>query len=97
MEWDLPQDYRRIKQPQRREVRLQYIVEQDGKCAHCQSDLSDNPRADIAAKPIRWGLFPGGEGFLRHPVHLHHDHKTGMTIGAVHAYCNAVLWQYHKE
>lgn len=32
-----------------------------------------------------------------YPVHLHHDHKTGLTIGAVHAKCNAVLWQYYGE
>jgi hypothetical protein len=28
---------------------------------------------------------------------LHHCHQTGLTIGAVHAKCNAVLWQYHGE
>jgi hypothetical protein len=40
-------------------------------------------------------LFP--ELFLKYPVHLHHSHVTGLTIGAVHAYCNAVLWVYHDE
>jgi hypothetical protein len=40
-------------------------------------------------------LFP--KNFLKWPVHLHHSHDTGMTIGAVHSYCNAVLWQYHNE
>jgi hypothetical protein len=34
---------------------------------------------------------------LEDSVHLHHSHETGMTIGAVHARCNAVLWQYHGE
>ena len=37
------------------------------------------------------------ENFFKYPVHLHHSHYTGMTIGAVHANCNAVLWQYHGE
>jgi len=46
-------------------------------------------------KRIDWDLFP--PGFLKNPVHLHHNHDTGMTIGAVHAYCNAVLWQYYGE
>ena len=32
--------------------------------------------------------------FFKWPVHLHHCHDTGMTTGAVHCYCNAVLWQY---
>ena len=40
-------------------------------------------------------LFP--PNFFKWPVHLHHSHDTGMTIGAVHARCNAVLWQYHGE
>jgi hypothetical protein len=31
---------------------------------------------------------------LKSPIHLQHDHDTGLTEGAVHAYCNAVLWQY---
>lgn len=31
---------------------------------------------------------------LRYPVHLQHNHDTGMTEGAVHARCNAVMWQY---
>jgi hypothetical protein len=31
---------------------------------------------------------------LLHPVHLQHSHVTGLTEGAVHAFCNAVLWQY---
>lgn len=25
------------------------------------------------------------------------DHKTGMTEGAVHNYCNAVMWQYENR
>lgn len=38
-------------------------------------------------------LFP--KGFFDHPVHLHHNHDTGLTIGAIHCYCNAISWQYH--
>jgi hypothetical protein len=30
-------------------------------------------------------------------IHLQHCHKTNMTEGAVHAYCNAVLWQYEGK
>jgi len=30
-------------------------------------------------------------------MHLHHNHETDMTEGAVHAYCNAVLWQYEGK
>ena len=28
---------------------------------------------------------------VKHPVHLHHSHTTGLTIGAVHEYCNMIL------
>jgi hypothetical protein len=38
-------------------------------------------------------LFP--PNFLKYPVHLQHNHDTDMTEGAVHARCNAVMWQYH--
>ena len=31
---------------------------------------------------------------LDHPIHLQHSHNTGVTEGAVHNYCNAVMWQY---
>lgn len=90
-----PADYRAMTQPERRKMREAYVVEQNGFCCHCSKPLDRKPDMSL---PIRWSLFPGGhDGFLRYPVHLHHNHKTGMTIGAVHAYCNAVLWQYHGE
>ncbi len=47
---------------------------------------------DITDKKINWKLFP--ENFLKYPIHLQHNHDTGMTEGAVHNYCNAVMWQY---
>lgn len=92
-----PANYRLMTQPERRAMREAYVEEQQGLCHHCQSLLCDPPPPAITGKPIKWSLFPGGRNFLRHPVHLHHDHATDMTIGAVHAYCNAVLWQYHGE
>lgn len=93
----LPVDYRPLSQWERRNVRLRYIDLQDGLCHHCGGSLEVNPPPNITGKHIDWRRFPGGINFLRHPIHLHHNHKTGMTIGAVHAYCNAVLWQYHGE
>lgn len=92
MTYALPQDYTKLEWWQRRDVRNQYVQEQNGKCKHCKGDLSESPSQ---TKKIRWSLFP--PNFLKYPVHLHHNHDTGMTIGAVHAYCNAVLWQYHGE
>ena len=91
----LPQNYNRLTWQERRAVRLEYIARQGGKCQHCNGDLSAPPPASITNKRINRRLFP--ETFFAHPVHLHHDHGTGLTIGAVHNYCNAVLWQYYGE
>lgn len=94
MTYNLPANYNNISQPERREVRQQYRKEQDNLCYYCECSLDVRPIHD---KEVNWDLFPSGKGFLKYPVHLHHCHDTGMTIGAVHAYCNAVLWQYHGE
>ena len=93
MNYKLPVDYDVLTPKQRREVRLQYIEEQDGRCMYCNKPLDDAPHERVLDLPINWDLFP--QGFLRWPVHLQHCHDTGMTEGAIHAYCNAVLWQYH--
>ena len=90
----LPTDYTVLNQLERREARLKYIEIQDNKCFYCHKSLDWNPPQEILAKEINWHLFPGGRNFLNHPIHLQHNHDTGMTEGAVHAYCNAVLWQY---
>ena len=91
----LPVDYTKISQPERRKVRLAYIELQKNRCAFCQEPLDGKPSQDVLNKPISSKMFP--VGFLLHPIHLHHNHKTGMTIGAVHARCNAVSFQYHGE
>lgn len=93
----LPQNYNALTGHQRRTVRLAYELRQGGKCYHCQADLAGPPAPHVACLPINWQLFPGGTAFLRYKVHLHHCHSSGLTLGAVHAYCNAALWQYHGE
>ena len=88
----LPVDYTKLTPAQRRAVRIMYIEEQDNLCMYCKENL-DKPAPDkIKEKDINWKLFP--KNFLDYPVHLQHCHKTGMTEGAVHNYCNAVMWQY---
>ena len=91
----LPVNYNDVSIYDRRRVRTAYINKQDGKCYHCKERLSRKPSEDILKKKINTKLFP--DGFFNWPVHLHHDHNTGMTIGAVHSVCNAVIWQYHGE
>lgn len=90
-----PVDYKSLNWKEKREIRSAYVEHQDGCCHYCKSDLSKDPPGEILSKRINWRLFP--QNFLKYPVHLHHSHETGLTIGAVHAYCNAVLWQYEGE
>ena len=91
--YNLPVDYTKLEASERREVREQYIAEQNFKCMYCKCSLGENPPQTILNKEINWSLFP--EHFLKYPVHLQHNHNTGMTEGAVHSYCNAIMWQYH--
>jgi len=91
---ELPTEYSKLdwKKGEKAIVRNQYIKEQNGLCYYCKTSLKLGPPTEITDKEINWNLFP--EGFLNAPVHLQHNHDTDMTEGAVHAYCNAVLWQY---
>jgi hypothetical protein len=91
----LPVDYSQLSIPDKRAVREEYIKRQDGNCWHCKCSLTGEPPKTIKSLPVNKALFPGG--FFEWPVHLLHSHDTGLTIGAVHNYCNAVLWQYHGE
>ncbi len=90
--WELPINYTKLHWTGRREVRELYIREQNNLCAYCGCDLQKKAPSNIRNKRINWKAFP--PNFLKYPVHLQHNHDTGMTEGAVHNYCNAVLWQY---
>jgi len=90
-----PVDYTLLTRAERRKVRQQYITEQHGNCHYCFQPLNDEPPERITNQPIKWAYFP--KGFLNYPIHLQHNHDTGMTEGAVHAYCNAVMWQYEGK
>ena len=89
---DLPVNYWKLTQSEKRTIRERYVLEQDGKCFYCEEFLGGSPPKRITRKKVDWDLFP--TGFLNHPIHLQHNHTTDMTEGAVHAYCNAVMWQY---
>lgn len=91
----LPVDYTECSQDMRRQVREEYIRRQKGNCQHCGQPLTGLPRPHIEEASINESLFP--KGFLSNPIHLHHNHHTGMTIGAIHARCNAYLWQYEGK
>jgi len=93
--YTLPVDYNDLQINEKRAVRLQYIKEQSNLCIHCDMPLNELPAYGIQKADINWEIFP--KNFQKHPVHLHHNHETGMTIGAVHMKCNAYLWQYKGE
>ena len=89
---NLPVDYDSLNAGERRLVRELYVKQQEGNCYYCGEFLGQEPPERITGLAIEWKLFP--PHFLKYPVHLQHNHDTGMTEGAVHAYCNAVMWQY---
>lgn len=91
----LPVNYDATAPSKRRLVRIEYVKQQLGKCQHCGELLFFQPTQKVLDAYIKESLFP--PGFFNNPVHLHHDHLTGMTIGAVHARCNAYLWQHLGE
>lgn len=88
----LPTHYSDLTPYRRRQVREEYVRRQAGLCYYCNESLTSEPPTRITSLPIRWDLFP--PHFLTHPIHLQHNHDTDLTEGAVHAYCNAVMWQY---
>ena len=93
--YNLPVNYDNLQGWEKKEVREQYTKEQKGKCFYCKCDLHKQAPLKIKRKKIDWSFFP--KNFLKYPVHLQHNHDNGMTEGAVHNYCNAVLWQYEGK
>jgi len=91
---ELPANYSKLNSYQRRDVRLRYMALQENKCCYCNTLLTKNPSLVVLSKPINKDLFP--KNFFSYPIHLHHHHDTDLTIGALHAYCNAVSWQHDK-
>ncbi len=89
----LPAMYEELSPIQRQAVRRQYSRLQNWKCYFCQGSLFNKvTNEEIVNADINWNLFP--PNFTKYPVHLQHDHDTGLTEGAVHALCNAYMWQY---
>ena len=91
----LPVNYDKTPPHERRFIREEYVKLQKGLCYYCKSPLNSKPPLKIRKMKLQRGAFP--RGFWKYPIHLHHNHDTGMTIGSVHAICNAILWQYHGK
>ena len=88
----LPVKYSELSRSERADIRSTYVELQNSMCLYCESHLEVSPPKEITSREINWSLFP--KGFLDYPIHLQHNHNTDLTEGAVHAYCNAVMWQY---
>lgn len=95
MKIKLPVKYSTLTPAERKQVKEQYVLEQKELCYHCNAPLSGPPEESVAKKKIKPKYYP--KGFFGNPVHLHHNHVTDDTIGAVHNHCNAVLWEYYGE
>lgn len=91
----LPVLYPLLSPQDRRKVREEYVLRQNGNCWHCGAPLSGPPHPSSMDKHVTPSLFP--PKFFHYPIHLHHDHNTELTLGAVHCHCNAVLWEYYGE
>lgn len=85
----LPTNYNKLSTANRKLVREEYVALQNGRCYYCQAPLAEPPSQASKDQQVNRRLFP--RGFFNTSVHLHHSHATGLTIGAVHAHCNAVL------
>ena len=91
----LPVEYDNLTIPMRKIVREEYKRVQENKCYFCKADLDGLPHEKYRNWRVNSRMFP--QGFFNSPQHLHHSHDTGLTLGTVHAHCNAVLWQYFNE
>jgi hypothetical protein len=94
---DLPVRYSslRKKSEKKRAVREEYIRRQNGNCCFCGESLTSRSPYEEDGTPVHEERYPAA--FFDNPVHLHHDHTTDMTIGAIHAYCNAVSFDYFED
>jgi hypothetical protein len=91
----LPVKYDAFSIKERKNIREEYVKLQQNKCWYCKGNLDEPPPENVLKYKIHLSLFP--KGFLDAPIHLQHDHVTGLTEGAVHGYCNAVLWEYYGK
>ncbi len=92
---ELPIRYDKSSPAKRKLARENYVMLQEGLCYYCKKPLTGEPASEVKAKPVTKKLYP--PNFFKWPVHLHHNHSSGLTIGAVHSYCNAVLWEHEGE
>lgn len=90
-----PRKYSKLSWQERKRLRNEYVKAQNRLCYYCNSSLDEPPPDGITNKPIDITLYP--QGFLDSPIHLQHCHVTDRTEGAVHAYCNAILFEYHRR
>lgn len=83
---ELPTKYSSLTGERKSAVKEAYICLQRDRCWLCGDDLYDPPKF-LVENPNYMPLC--GNQLAEHsPLHLHHDHKTGLTLGVTHAECN---------
>lgn len=92
---ELPARYDDLTVDQRARVRDDYARRQRGICPLCLQPLLADPPPVIRRLKVDKMRWP--PEFFKWPQHLHHNHRTGLTIGTYHARCNAVLACYFNE
>jgi len=92
---ELPINYDEASSQTRKEARLQYIELQNNLCMYCGTNIHEKPYNLKTKRKVDWDNFP--PNFLQYPIHLQHNHNTGLTEGAIHSLCNAISWQYDEN
>lgn len=96
----MPYDELRRNWRKKRFVRDAYRAFQDDACCICGGLLApygDAPKKTRENLEILEAVIGKGEAInlsklQRWPTHLHHNHETGLTVGAAHGACNIWLW-----
>jgi len=85
---ELPIKYSSLSGERLSAVKEAYTCLQRERCWLCGNNLWDLPKY-IVENPKLMGLC--GNQLAEHsPLHLHHDHDTGLTLGVTHAECNII-------
>lgn len=83
--------YSKLTPQERRKVREELMAKQEQLCWYCHKPFWMTPPSHIENYEYNMRVFP--PTMFKYPVHSHHDHETDVCIGAVHAKCNAYMWE----
>lgn len=85
---ELPTKYSSLSGERLAVVKEAYICLQRERCWLCGGNLYELPN-HVVDNPNLIGLC-SSQLAEQHPLHLHHNHDTGLTLGVAHAECNII-------